>query len=221
MNLAELLFIIFTSILGILVFVGIIINLYMILKTSKKIKKINENIPKSDAIMVLGCEIRKNGYPGIVLKQRLDKAIEVYRNGLAEKILVTGNHATDEYDEVNSMKNYLKSKGIESNKIFMDHAGFTTYESMYRAKFVFNVKSMIIVTQKYHLYRSIYIANKLGMEVYGISARDIKDRRIKGHFLREFCARIKNFIKCIYKPESRYMGEIIHISGDGNITNDK
>ena len=212
---------IISVILGLIVLFGIFANFWIIIKSSKKIKDINEKNDEVDAIMVLGCEVRKNGYPGIVLKQRLDKAIEVYKNGWSKKILVTGNHATDEYDEVNSMKNYLKSKGIPSENIFMDHAGFTTYESMYRAKYIFNVEKMVVITQKYHLYRSIYIANKLGIKTYGISAKIVKDKRIKNHTIREFFARIKNFVKCIYKPEARYMGETISIKGNGDITNDK
>ena len=218
MNWAIVIVVILFSVLGILTFLGILINVFMILVTRNKIKDVNNKDFDADAIMVLGCEVRKNGYPGIVLKQRLDKALEAYNNGWAKAILVTGNHATDEYDEANSMKNYLKSKGVPSENIFMDHAGFTTYESMYRAKKKFEVEKMIVVTQKYHLYRSIYIANKLGIKTYGISAKYIKDNRSKH---REFFARIKNFLKCIYKPESRCLGDVISIKSNGDLTNDK
>ena len=208
-------------ILGIIVFFSLFINIFIKLKTKKRIKNIGEEIPDVDAIMVLGCRIRKNGYPGILLKYRLDKAMEAYRSGYAKKILVTGNHASDEYDEVNSMKNYLKAKGIPSEVIFMDHAGFTTYESMYRAKYVFDVKKMIIVTQLFHLYRSIYISQKLGIETYGMSAEERLYKGKNKQHIREFLSRIKNFIKCIYKPKSKYLGSTISIKGDGNITNDK
>ena len=209
------------TILGIIVLISLVINSFIKIKTKKKIVKIGDNLQKVDAIMVLGCKVRKNGYPGIVLKHRLDKAIEAYRNGYAEKILVTGNHGTVEYDEVNSMKNYLKAKGIPSEKIFMDHAGFTTYESMYRAKYVFEVNKMLIITQQYHLYRSLYIAEKFDIEVYGISAVDSKYKGRKIQDLREFFARLKNFIKCIYKPKPRFLGKVISIKGNGNLTNDK
>ena len=218
MNWAIVTIVILLSIIGFMILLGVFINIYMILKTKAKIKDVNTKDFDADAIMVLGCEVRKNGYPGIALKQRLDKALEAYNNGWAGKILVTGNHETDDYDEVNSMKNYLKSKGVPSENIFMDHDGFTTYESMYRAKKKFEVEKMIVVTQKYHLYRSIYIANKLGIKTYGISAKYIKDNRSK---IRELFARIKNFLKCIYKPKYGELGNVISIKSNGDITNDK
>ena len=107
MNWAEILIIILVSILGIIIILSFYINIFMKLKTRKKIININEKIIKADAIMVLGCRVRKNGYPGIVLKQRLDKAIELYNHGWSDRILVTGNHATDYYDEANLKKDNL------------------------------------------------------------------------------------------------------------------
>ena len=103
----------------------------------------------------------------------------------------------------------------------MDHAGFSSYESIYRAKEIFEAKKIVIVTQKYHLYRSLYIANKLGIEAYGVSADLRKYIGQSYREVREILARDKDFVKCIFKPKSTYMGEVIPVNGDGDITNDK
>ena len=125
------------------------------------------------------------------------------------------------YDEVNVMKQYLIDKNIESKNIFMDHAGISTYDSIYRAKKIFKANKIIIITQEYHLYRALYIAKQLDIEAYGIIA---DKRKYHGQFkrdIREIAARIKDFIKCLNKPQSKYLGEVIPINGNGDRTNDK
>ena len=119
------------------------------------------------------------------------------------------------------MKQYAIDKGIPSEDIFMDHAGFSTYESIYRAKEIFKAKNIIIVTQKYHLYRALYIAKKLDINAYGISSDPRKYRGQTYREVREILARNKDFINCIIKPKPTYLGEAIPVSGNGNLTNDK
>ena len=134
---------------------------------------------------------------------------------------MSGDHGQEEYDEVNIMKQYAIDNGIESSDIFMDHAGFSTYESIYRIKEIFNAKKVVIVTQKYHLHRALYIAEQLGIEAYGVNS---DPRQYQGQLfreIREILARNKDFINCIIKPKPTYLGETIPVSGDGNITNDK
>lgn len=173
-----------------------------------------------DCILVLGCGVHGD-VPSHMLEDRMLKALEVYETGVTKKILMTGDHGRTDYDEVNVMKSFAVERGVESSDVFMDHAGFSTYDSMYRAKNIFTCKKIIIVTQKYHLYRALYIANKLGIEAYGVNS----DQRTYGKFLyrevREILARDKDFVKCILKPESVCLGEEIPISGDGDLTNDK
>lgn len=173
-----------------------------------------------DCILVLGCGV-KDGGPTHMLEDRLLKALEVYDTGVTAKLLMTGDHGRKDYDEVNVMKDFAKERGVDSCDIFMDHAGFSTYDSMFRADYIFGCKKIIIVTQQYHLYRALYIANKLGIEAYGVNS----DQRIYGKYLyreaREILARDKDFVKCILKTKPMYLGEKISIAGDGNITNDK
>ena len=134
---------------------------------------------------------------------------------------MSGDHGRAEYDEVNVMKTYATDCGVPSQDVFMDHAGFSTYESMYRAKEIFGVKKMVIVTQEYHLYRALYTAEKLGIEVKGVACdRYIYEGQIYRE-IREILARDKDFLYCIFKPTPTYLGEAIPVSGDGNLTNDK
>ena len=172
-------------------------------------------------IIVLGCQVWDDGTPSGMLKDRLDRGIELYELGVSNKILMSGDHGRTDYDEVNSMKQYAIDKGVPSEDVFMDHAGFSTYETMYRAKEIFGAQKVVIVTQEYHLYRSIYIAQKLGLEAYGVSS-DI--HTYSGQTVREcreILARFKDFVTTIFKPEPTFLGEAIPVSGDGNVTNDK
>ena len=197
-----------------------IINLYIIIITKNKIKKpdiINDN--DFDCILVLGAGIRNNR-PSPMLEDRLKTAIELYNKGLAPKILVSGDHQNYDYDEVNIMKNYLKENGIPSSDIFMDHAGISTYDSVYRTKKIFKANKVIIVTQKYHLYRSLYIAKSLNVTSIGVSASKREYYGQTKRDIREIAARIKDFFKCIIRPEPTYLGESISIKGNGDKTND-
>jgi vancomycin permeability regulator SanA len=198
----------------------IVINSYIVIITHKKIVKINQIKDKDyDCIIVLGAGI-KNRQPSPMLEDRLSTAIELYNKGVAPKIIVSGDHEYTDYDEVNVMKNYLKDNGIPSSDIFMDHAGISTYDSIYRARKIFKVNKAIIVTQKYHLNRALYIAKNINMKATGVSATK---RRYLGQTkrnIREFAARIKDFFKCIFNDESTYLGEVIPINGNGDKTND-
>lgn len=174
-----------------------------------------------DCILVLGCYVHENGNPSDMLHDRLQRGVELYDLGAAPKLLMTGDHGRVTYDEVDAMKQFAVDAGVASEHVFMDHAGFSTYESMYRARDIFQAKKIIIVTQEYHLYRAIYIAERLGMEAYGVSA---DYRAYYGQFnrdVREMLARVKDFGTSLFQPKPTFLGEAIPIWGDGNLTNDE
>ena len=209
-------------ILIILVIMIISINVYVKKTTQKQIikKEDSSKLKDIDCIIILGAGIWGDK-PSPMLEDRLLEGISLYKDKVAPKIIMSGDHSKKDYDEVNLMKNYAIEKGVPSEDIFMDHAGFSSYESIYRAKEIFGVKKMIIVTQKYHLYRAIYIANKLGIEAYGVGADPRKYVGETYRNLREILARNKDFIKCIFKPKPTFLGNTISIAGNGDITNDK
>ena len=207
-------------IIVVIVVIVLAISLYVKMSTKKQIISDYSNLKDIDCIIILGAGIWGDK-PSPMLEDRLLEGINLYQNGVSDKILMSGDHGRDEYDEVNIMKDYAIEKGIPSKSIFMDHAGFSTYESIYRAKEIFQAKKVVIVTQKYHLYRALYIAKNLGLEAYGVGA---DPRQYRGAFhreVREVIARDKDFIKCILKPKPTYLGEVIPISGNGDITNDE
>ena len=199
--------------------IGFILNLTVVLATRKSIYEDYTNLKDYDCIIVLGAGIRSEE-PSPMLKDRLDKAIELYNAGAAPKIIMTGDHGQERYDEVNVMKKYAIEHGVPSEDIFMDHAGFSTYDSMYREKEVFKVKKAIIVTQQYHMYRSLYIAKRLGIEAVGVPAAHTKYSGRYYREIREVLARAKDVFKCIFKPNPKYLGEEIDITGSGDVTND-
>lgn len=181
-----------------------------------------EDIPKGkDAIIVLGAGVKNDGTPSDILADRLETSIEVYNEGASSALILSGDHGREEYNEVGAMKDYVLNNIDESN-VFMDHAGFSTYDTMYRAKEIFKVKSAIIVTNEYHLPRALYIARKLGIEAYGVKSDKRGYQLMDRYKKREVLAKLKDFIYVnILKPEPKFLGESIPVStSDGRLTED-
>lgn len=203
------------ALLGILVILGI--NQYIKVTAGERIGK---EVSKVDCILVLGAGLTKEGTPSLVLRDRLDRGIELYKKGVSDRLLMSGDHGRKGYDEVRAMKQYAVNAGVNPDDIFMDHAGFSTYESIYRARDVFQVKRLAIVTQPYHEYRAVYIAIKLGLEVYGTPSKETKYRGSWILEAREKLARTKEFFNVMIKPKPTYLGKAIPISGSGSQTDD-
>lgn len=182
-----------------------------------------DDVPATDTILILGAYVLPDGTLSTMLKDRVMTGYELYSNGKAPKIIVSGDHGRQEYDEVNTMKDFIKNEGVDGQDIFMDHAGFSTYESLYRARDIFQVKKVIIVTQRYHLMRAVFIARELGLQAYGVAS----DRHDYGpvmtsYEIREMAARNKDFLMARYiKPQPTFLGEAIPVFGDGGATDDK
>ncbi len=179
-------------------------------------------ITEAEAILVLGAYVFPDGTVSHMLNDRLTIGYELYSQGKAPKIIVSGDHGQKEYDEVNAMKDFLINKGVPEQDIFMDHAGFSTYESIYRARDIFKVDKLIIITQEYHLKRAVFIARELGLQAYGVPS-DIRYYLVMEQYkLREIAARNKDFFLAkIIKPKPTFLGEEIPVSGDGRVTHDK
>ena len=214
--------IIIIVVIAVIAIIALGINLFVKLSTKKQIIKENEysNLSDVDCIIILGAGIWGDK-PSPMLEDRLQEGIKLYQNNVSDKIIMSGDHGKKEYDEVNIMKNYVVERGIPSENIFMDHAGFSTYESIYRAKEIFQAKKIVIVTQKYHLYRALYIANRLRIEAYGVGSDPRQYVGATNREIREILARNKDFFKCIFKPKPTYLGDTIPVSGNGDVTNDE
>ena len=201
--------------------IPLLINVYMFEYSNQYIISVEDaSEMEFDCVLVLGAGVWGDT-PSHMLEERLNKGIEVYNTGCTNRLLMSGDHGRVEYDEVNVMKSFAIECGVYADNIFMDHAGFSTYESMYRARDVFQVKKLLIVTQEYHMYRAIYNARHLGLEAYGVCADGQYDYDIFVNTYnnsRESLARCKDFVYCIFKPEPTYLGEAIPISSSGELT---
>lgn len=198
------------------------INGYVVHSVSDRILSPEDAAQLSDVdcILVLGCKVNSDGNPSAMLEDRLRRGVELFQAGAAPKLLMSGDHGTVTYNEVLSMKQYAIDRGITSSDVFMDHAGFNTYESMYRARDVFQAKKVLIVTQDYHLYRALYIAQALGLEAYGVAANYRNYSGQTARDIREILARNKDFFTAIFQPLPTYLGKAIPVSGNGDLTND-
>lgn len=169
-------------------------------------------------IMVLGCAVWSQNTPSPMLRDRLDTAIELYKAGVAPKLLMTGDNSLESYNEPYCMLTYALEQGVPAEDIFLDYAGFSTYESIYRAHAVFDVDSMIVVTQKYHLFRALHSCKALGIEALGAASNQQKYTGRHFREAREVLARDKDFIKGILKLKPTFLGDEIPIDGDGTVT---
>ena len=211
---------IFLIVLGAVTVLGV--NSYVKYVGGKYIMEPNEvnDLDNVDCAVVLGCQVINGEKASDMLADRIRRGIELYKSNAIPKIIMSGDHGTKEYDEVNTMKRIAVMNDVPSRDIFMDHAGFSTYESMYRAKEIFEADKIVVVTQKYHLYRALYIARMLGIEAYGVASDYHVYMGQRNRDVREVLARCKDFVKVIFKPKPTYLGDSIPVSGNGNKTND-
>ncbi len=176
---------------------------------------------EADCILVLGAGLQPDGKPSPMLSERIRTGVALYKAGASARLLMSGDHGTKGHDEVNAMKDAALAAGVPSEAVFMDHAGFSTYDSMYRARDIFGAKKLVVVTQEYHLPRALWIARRMGLEAVGVAC---DTQRYSGQLyrdLRELLARDKDFVKCLKMPEPRVLGEAIPLAGSGDVTNDR
>lgn len=194
------------------------VNDYIISSAAPSITDADELQPGSaDCIMVLGAKVHGDSLSSI-LSDRMDVGISLYKQGYAPKLLLSGDHGSSDYDEVTPMKQYAVAHGVREEDIFLDHAGFSTYDSVYRAKEIFEVESIIIVTQKYHLYRALYNAEVLGLDAIGVASDLHTYANQMQQGIREFIARNKDYLFCALNISPKFLGEAIPINGNGVVT---
>lgn len=163
------------------------------------IAQVEERGIHADAIVVLGASVFANGTPSDILADRLEVATDLYKSGAADAIIVSGDNRDSHYNESDAMKNYCVELGIPASSVYMDHAGYDTYASIYRAHYVYGANSLIVVTQAYHLYRALAIAQGLGMEAAGVAADKGSYENQLMYSVREALARDKDFFQTLLK----------------------
>ena len=191
--------------------------LFVDFKTKTYIFSSPDAAPTTTAALVLGASVYRDGTLSPVLKARAEKAAQLYAKGRVSKILVTGDNSSDlSHNEVTPVGNYLIARGIPKEDIFLDRAGLDTYSSMYRARNMFAITRMTIVSQPFHLARAVFIARSLGAEAYGVEAGD--GESFAYNTLREVPATVKALFDLVAKREPKYLGPVIPIEGDGSQT---
>jgi SanA protein len=203
---------------GILFILGL--NIYIEKTSNKRIYSDKEKIPNCYTGLVLGAKVYDDGRLSGILRDRVESALELYRIGKIKRFLLSGDHGRTKYDEVNQMKKYLIKKGVPKEDIFLDHAGFDTYDSAIRAKKVFLADDVIIITQNFHVKRAVYIANSLGLNAYGFIADKHQYGIAKRMYVREKVANVKAFFELLIHKNPRFLGEKISIKGDSKLSYD-
>lgn len=205
----------FATLLCVLTVIGI--NAYMIHYAKPYIYKSVEALPQKYTVIVPGGKVY-NTTVSHVVRDRIEAAASCIKAQKAARVLISGDHGRKNYDEVNQMRLYMqKIYAVDESLIFLDHAGFSTYETMYRAKAIFCVTDAVVTTQAFHTVRSVYIARKLGIDAVANEAPEVTrfTKRLKVHWIiRESLARVKTFFLVLFSAKPTYLGEQIPITGE-------
>lgn len=172
----------------------------------------------ADCALVLGAAVGIDGTPSHVLGDRLRTALALYEQGRVRRIIVSGDHRTPGYDEPNAMRRWLEARGVPPSAIFMDHAGVDTYSSVWRAKHVFGADRIVVVTQRFHLPRALWMARSLGLEAEGAVSDQRTYQRASWYEVREVVSRTKAFVDVQRERRPRHVGPPIPLEGDGRVT---
>ncbi len=205
----------FLVLILLVVFFGI--NYFVKYTANKKCYKNLNNIPPCEVGIVLGAGVFGKT-PSKYLEDRLYAAVDLYKNGKVQKLLLTGDNGNKYYNELIAMKLYCTKHGVDTAKIYLDYAGFDTYSSLYRAKHIFNVEKAIIVSQNYHIDRAVFTGNRLGIDCYGFAADKGYYNNYRKNVVREYVAVVKSVFDLITKRKPKYLGEAIDINGASNYT---
>jgi len=152
-----------------------------------------DQLPAVPVALVLGAEVYADGRPSSFLRARLDLAVELYRRGLVEQVLVSGDGRSRFYDETGGMRAYLLLHGVPATALVLDPAGLDTYDSCLRARDVFGVRKLVVVSQSYHLPRALVICRALGLDAWGVGDDTVRSHpRVWAHGTRrELAANVK------------------------------
>jgi len=187
-----------------------ILTVYIKIVTNNRRYFQAEKVPTEPVAIVFGAGVWADGTPTPMLADRVEGAVELYRLGRVNKILMTGDNATREYNEVVAMQQYAERLGVPSQDIKLDYAGFSTYESCYRAKVIFGVERAVLITQEYHLPRAVYTCNQLGIQAVGLGTPDwgkFRDDSMRFYTQREVLAVIKAIVELhIIRPKPTFLG---------------
>lgn len=208
----------FLAMLVLVVFLMVPLKVYY--TSASHIYESIDAVPQKYTAVLMGAMVMPSGRLSHVMYDRAMAASKLYKAGKVKRILMTGDHGRKNYDEVNTVRKFLIQQGVPDKHIFMDHAGFNTYSSMVRAEKIFKVRDAVIVTQKYHLYRSVYTARQRRITAVGYVADARKYPYMRNYIIREFAAIYKTYFENLLNIRPKYLGEEIPITGNAFRTRD-
>ena len=221
---AKALFVFFGIFVGGAVLATLLINIGIVLASQRHIYTDINDIPPRTVVLVLGAQVIGTRLSP-VLEDRVVGGIRLMENAKGETLLLSGHHEERYYNEVRAMKLYVleHAPSIAHKDIFLDHSGFSTWESMYRAKNIFGVTDLIIVTQEFHINRAVSMARSLGIDAVGfaINQERFPRRTLLAWQFREYFARVRAAYSIVFRPKPRLLGDEIPISGDGRYSWEK
>jgi SanA protein len=201
---------------------GFVADAWVRSRSRESIFQSADQVPKKHTAIVPGARVYQDGTPSAILTDRLVTALTLYRLGRVKKVLVSGDHGSESYDEVNAMSRFLEKQGVPETDIFTDHAGFRTLDTMLRAARVFGVKEAVVCTQRFHLPRSVFLARWAGIDAVGLAADQRRYRHHRINQVREFAARTVSVLDAyVLRHNPRYYGNPISICGDGRLSRDR
>ncbi|MHB0865297.1 MAG: SanA/YdcF family protein [Minisyncoccota bacterium] len=198
--------------LSLFVFI-LVTNIVFHVTTAPYIYARASDAPSAEAVLIPGAALLPDNTPAPIFIDRVNAAIDLYETGKVSKILVSGDNSTVSHNEVNPVRRYLVAKGIPEQDIFLDHAGFDTYSSMYRARHIFGVTSVLITSQSFHLPRAVFIARHLGIQAFGVSTD--AGHLLLRNYIREIFSDEKAVFNLLFQTKPKYLGDTIPITGDG------
>ena len=188
----------------------LMLNYYVNAVTSSRRYTDISQVPEEDVAVVFGAGVWEDGSPTPMLADRVQAAVDLYKEGRVRKVLMTGDNSSEDYNEVKAMQEYAAERGVPAKDIQLDYAGFSTYESCYRAKEIFGVKQAVLITQSYHLPRAVYTCRQLGVDAVGLGTPDwekYRDRSMMRYAGREVLAVIKALWEVhVTRPEPTFLG---------------
>lgn len=200
---------------GLALLAMLFIDIRMELQMRPRIYRRPEDVPAHDVAIVLGARVYSKGRLSAMLEDRVISAVDLYKAGKVKKLLMSGDNSSEYYDEVSAMRDVAIKLGVPSNDVVRDFAGFRTYDTMYRAKELWGITSATVVTQNFHLPRSLYLARTRGIEADGLIADRRRYRTTLYSRFREYFARSAAWLDVnVLKPKPHFLGRKEELSGD-------
>lgn len=195
----------------------VLLNLWVFYSVNKQVFRQVDSLPENDIALVLGTsQYVAGGYINLHFKARMEAAAYLYKQGKVKHLLVSGDNGNKQYDEPTAMRDSLIKLGVPETAITLDYAGFRTLDSVVRAKEVFGLTKLTIITDDFHIHRSVFLAKHFGLDAVGFCSKKVPFRLSAKTYIREYFARVKAVLDLFIGKQPKFLGQKIEIKIDNN-----